>query len=833
LRALLTAGIAIGALPGANLSPSAAILRASEGSSSMQVQQSKLDGPLARYIPRRELAFYLEFDGLDAHAAAWRASALYKLLNETKLGALLEDLAAQAIEVAERSTPADKRLVSAEVLEAFKHCVRSGFAVAVVRDHAGEAKMIVVLRQADRPELRGVVEALASARSRSAAVRDGKGKPGAAGSPEESVTRLLAADSVWWVEKGALVIAPASLVDSIDAVIAGAQPSAVDHPLRTKLAKPDGEFESVAIGFFDMSAVPLPERAAQLGLGGLKRFELRFGFQEDAIVTDLRVVAPEPRRGLLTLLDQRPFGIDSLPPLPAGTTGFAVLSIDPASLYDQLDHLLNVTKLKPEISTGTANVLADRGVDLRRDLCAQLGPKFAVYAQMPEIVNTETVAAMWIDRLASFAVSAQVHDEKVLAGAIDPLIVIVNQALKRQIQLLQRRRLLPPNWSVEVRKAAEPRGYKLEYVNSPPQLLGKLKPRLIFGRDQLVIGCTASAAERALKGGDRWQAAGAFLPVIKHLPAQMIYLSLQDPRVWTPLFVESLPIAVRQINAELAMAQARAGKTPDATLLRIDPDMIPAAADLTRLMFPSSTSLVVDRQGARMLARESIFSPTSPLSIGVAAVLSLPAIESALDSARRAKCLENMKQIALAMHSFHATANAFPRPAIADANGKPLLSWRVAILPYIGQKALYDKFKPNEPWDSPHNEALLQEMPALYRCPDQSKAQPFTTTYRIPVGKGALFENDRDIGVAAVTDGTSNTIMIIEAAQAVPWTKPDDLAFDAAAAPSLLGAGSPHPGGFHVSFADGRIQYIKTSLDLNTFRTLITRAGGEVVSPLP
>ncbi len=362
LRALLTALITIGALPGASN-------RASEGSSTIERQQSKIDAPLARYIPRRELAFYLEFDGLDAHAAAWRASAAYKLLNETKLGALLEDLASQAIEVAERSSPSDKRLVSAEVLEAFKHMMRAGFAVAVAPDVAGDAKVIVVLRRADRPELRGVVEALATARSRSAAVHGDKGKPAAAGS-REGGSRFLAGDSVWWVENGAIVIAPASMVDAIDAVIAGAQPSAAEHPLRTELAKPDGDFQPVAIGFVNMGTVQLPEQAVQLGLGGLKRFELRFGFQEDAMVTDLRMVAPEPRRGLLTLLDQTPFGIDSLPPVPAATTSFAVLSIDPARLYDQVDNLLNVTKLKPETRTGAANVLADRGVDVRRDLCA-------------------------------------------------------------------------------------------------------------------------------------------------------------------------------------------------------------------------------------------------------------------------------------------------------------------------------------------------------------------------------------------------------------------------------------------------------------------------------
>ncbi len=795
-------------------------------------RQPKVDGTLARYVPRQHLACYLEFDGLNAHAAAWRASAAYKLLNETKLGALLEDLGTQAIELLQQSTPLDKRVACADAVEAFKHVMRAGFAVAVVGDVTSDRKVILVLRRGDRPEVRRVAESLAPARSAAAAAHGAKDKQDPDGSSETDA-HFLAGASVWWVEKGDLVLAHKSIVHDIEAVLAGKQPSAVDHPLRVELAKAGDVFQPAAIGFFDMAALRLPEQAAQLGLDGLKRFELRFAFQDDALVTELKVVAPEPRRGLLTLFDQAPFAIDSLPPLPAGTTGFTAFALDPAMVYDQVNNLLSVTGLKSQVGTGLPLVLADRGFELRRDLCARLGPKFAFYAQAPAKEDTETVAAMWVNQLAGWTFSAQVRDEQAVAGAIDPLIVVVNQTIKRQLQLLQRRRLVNPGWTVEVRKLAERRGYKLKYVNSPPQLLSKLQPTMIVGRDQLVVAATPAAAERALAAGARWQPAGEFLPVIKRLPAQMSYLSLQDPRVWSPLLVDMLPIAVRQINSEIALAQARVGKTPDGTSMRLDADMVPAAADLNRLLFPSSTAVVVDREGARLVQRESLFSPTSPVSLGALAVLSLPAIESALDSVRRAQCAENLQRIALAMHRHHATNNSFPRPAITDAAGKPLLSWRVAILPFLDQKALYDKFKLDEPWDSAANQALLKEMPAVYQCPDRSKGEPFTTTYRVLVGKGALFEKDKDRGSAVgdITDGTSNTIMVVESAAAVPWTKPDELPFDLAAVPSLQGAGSPHPGGFQASFADGSTHFIKNTVDLNTFRSLITRAGGEVINP--
>ena len=115
------------------------------------------------------------------------------------------------------------------------------------------------------------------------------------------------------------------------------------------------------------------------------------------------------------------------------------------------------------------------------------------------------------------------------------------------------------------------------------------------------------------------------------------------------------------------------------------------------------------------------------------------------------------------------------------------------------------------------------------RLPQPGQVQPGTTTYRAFVGKGAFFEKDQDTGIANITDGTSNTIMVVEASEAVPWTKPDsDLPFDPEARPSLYGAGSPHPGGFNALFADGSVRFIKNSIDLHVFKALITRAGGEV-----
>jgi prepilin-type processing-associated H-X9-DG protein len=238
----------------------------------------------------------------------------------------------------------------------------------------------------------------------------------------------------------------------------------------------------------------------------------------------------------------------------------------------------------------------------------------------------------------------------------------------------------------------------------------------------------------------------------------------------------------------------------------------------------------VDDQGASLIAREPIPGLSSPAVVGLLVAMGIPARSASSEAARRAQCSNNLKQIALAYHNVHAATNVFPAPAITDKDGKPLLSWRVAILPYVEQQELYNKFKLDEPWDSPHNKALIKEMPSVYLCPSRRNPEPGTTTYRVFVGDGAMFQAGQGTPIQSVTDGTSNTILTVESNEAVLWTKPDDLKFDMNAKPSLYGAGSLHPGGFNAGFADGSVRFIKNSINLQVWKALITRAAGEVIA---
>jgi hypothetical protein len=192
----------------------------------------------------------------------------------------------------------------------------------------------------------------------------------------------------------------------------------------------------------------------------------------------------------------------------------------------------------------------------------------------------------------------------------------------------------------------------------------------------------------------------------------------------------------------------------------------------------------------------------------------------------------NMKQMVLAMHNYMDAMGAFPTAAIYDKNEKPLLSWRVAILPYIEQEDLYKEFHLDEPWDSAHNKKLLDKMPKIYMVPAQAekadKEKPTKTHYRVFHGKGAAFEGTTGLKIGDFTDGTSNTIMVVEAEEAVPWTKPDELTFDPKKDPPKVGLKDAEK--FNAGFADGSVRTLDKKIDKETLKAYITRNGGEVIN---
>lgn len=198
------------------------------------------------------------------------------------------------------------------------------------------------------------------------------------------------------------------------------------------------------------------------------------------------------------------------------------------------------------------------------------------------------------------------------------------------------------------------------------------------------------------------------------------------------------------------------------------------------------------------------------------------------DNARRMQSINNMKQLGLAMHNYHDANKHFPAAAIYSQDGKPLLSWRVALLPFLGDyNKLYDRFHLDEPWDSEHNKKLIDKIPAEYRSPKSKLKEPGMTNYLVPVGPGTVFEGREGMRIKDITDGTAHTIMTVEVddAHAVIWTKPDDLPYNPND-PSK-GLGGLFKNCFIALFCDAHISVINLPCPDDRLRWAFSAAAGD------
>ncbi len=204
-------------------------------------------------------------------------------------------------------------------------------------------------------------------------------------------------------------------------------------------------------------------------------------------------------------------------------------------------------------------------------------------------------------------------------------------------------------------------------------------------------------------------------------------------------------------------------------------------------------------------------------------VVAFPIVNSIRESVTSQECTNRLKTIGHAMLSYHGQYGRFPRAAIIDKQRRPLLSWRVAILPYMGSEgeALYRQFHLDEPWDSPHNLPLSQTTPWFYVCPSRRSLTSGMTTYQVVVGPSTMFTGGRGIALSEIDDGSYATLLVGEAAQPVPWSAPSDMNYNQAV--TYTAVGRDHPDGLHVLFADGSVRLFNSSAGPTTFQTIVNR----------
>lgn len=191
-----------------------------------------------------------------------------------------------------------------------------------------------------------------------------------------------------------------------------------------------------------------------------------------------------------------------------------------------------------------------------------------------------------------------------------------------------------------------------------------------------------------------------------------------------------------------------------------------------------------------------------------------------------------MKKMVLGMHNYESAFGAFPTYARFDEDGKSGLSWRVHILPFIGMSELYEQFHLDEAWDSPHNIKLVEQMPSLY-APAAALGEDVEiaanhTVYASPVGEGTFFGRDKRMGFSSLSDGSSNTVAIVELSSehAVPWTSPLEYRYDLKEPVAKL---RDRQGMVTIALFDGSIKRILRDQTVATWLNAFQAADGNII----
>ena len=213
--------------------------------------------------------------------------------------------------------------------------------------------------------------------------------------------------------------------------------------------------------------------------------------------------------------------------------------------------------------------------------------------------------------------------------------------------------------------------------------------------------------------------------------------------------------------------------------------------------------------GAQIMRAKNIVRISSSATVAAELMTSviIPTMSVQRVQAHQVTERKNLKQIALAMHNYHDANGHFPPAVVLGPDSKTPHSWRVALLPYLDLRVageLYQGYHLDEPWDSEHNKQLIEKMPTVYKRGDDST----NAAYFVFTGPGTPFGKKEGVRISDIVDGTSNTLMIVEAKRDFPWTKPEDIPYDP-------GAPFPEIGGYNANEFlaakfDGSVNVIRT-----------------------
>jgi hypothetical protein len=533
------------------------------------------------------------------------------------------------------------------------------------------------------------------------------------------------------------------------------------------------------------------------GLSQVASIESVSGFDREDILTRTIVDCGGEPIGLLNLIKNKPLEAADLRTIPANVVNAVALRLSPADYFHFMhDDVGQIdAKVREQLERDLARIEGELGVKLLDDVLRPFGDVITLF-------NTSEPAN------AGAGLTISVRDYDRLAKTHASLLALVKQQLEQQ--------------------GGGPEQWRLKTTNHQKQEILSLEndqlayaPSWTLTKTHLIIGLSVEGVQAAL---DQLAAPQNLTQVAA------VTAALERKPQTEVLLYSDVATALENNFALLLLGATMANQGLGQSEVRFQIPKLPALTAIKPHLRPSVAKVARFKSGWLMERRQTlpVTSDMTSLSPVVTGLL-LPAVQAARSAARRSSAMNNLKQIGLAMHNCHDAKKALPAAAIVDADGKPLLSWRVAILPYLQQDELYKQFHLDEPWDSEHNLKLLAKMPDVYERPGAETLAPGQTPYLAIVGEKAIFDAKQPRNFRTITDGLSKTIMVVEARadHAVAWTKPDDLTLDDNTSDALFGARENF---FLACFGDGAVRVVADTIDAAMLQALLTRNGGEAVS---
>ncbi len=538
----------------------------------------------------------------------------------------------------------------------------------------------------------------------------------------------------------------------------------------------------------------------KLGLTSIKALHGLSGFDEQGCVAVSKLVTDGRRRGLLSLLPYKELSDNDLKLIPHDVMVAGALRIDLSETWKNIVRLVEEfdPKTAEKMERGLWEAETELSVNLKDDVLGSLGDVWTAYVPSGDLMTS------W----HGSAIACKVKDADRLRTAMKKLVAVAQANMPAG-----RRR------GVKIRET-EYEGQTIYAVN----VVGEpfpFSPAWCVTDDWLVLGLTPQTVRGVMtrNSQNRAEESLADVPEVRQLfdraetPTSITYVD-------TPKLVRSLYPLV-QMGAQVLSSQlAREG-------IDIDTSILPSPDAIIRHLRPSVSTMASTSDGPVCFSQHSLPGGGGAMVLAPVVVsITLPAIQAARLAARRNQGLNNMKQIALAFLNYESANGKLPTNIYAD-EGKALLSWRVRLLPYLEQQALYQQFHLDESWDSPHNRPLADTVVQVFTSPEGPANGK--TRYLALVGEETIFPGNEELRFQHLTDGTSNTIMFVEASRdaAVAWTRPQDIEFDAKK--PFQGIKSPL-GLFSVAFVDGSCRLMDQYIGEETMRAYATRAGGEVIN---